>query len=150
MKWEGHGSLPAACHSAGRPRLPDAGHQEGRGRVIPPGSRAHSPAPAQDSLWAARLRHPRELGWKHSPAGLGATLAYGTSINHLATLWKKWLHSYQQSAKVPGTLYSPTGMGSNLLFGVSASLIAKNSFWLFLIMNIFFCELAVLTLYFVH
>ena len=67
-------------------------------------------------------------------------------MNHLETLWEKVLHSsYQQSAKVPGTLYSPTGMGSNLLFEASASLIAKYGFSLFL--NIFFCELAVLTLY---
>lgn len=72
MKWEGHGSLPAASRSAGRPRLPDSGHQEGPGRVIPAGSRAHSPAPAQDSLWAARLRHPRELGWRQFPCRAGS------------------------------------------------------------------------------
>ena len=87
VKQEGHGSLPPASGSAGRPRLPDAGHPH---RVTPAGSPARSPAPAQDNLWSARLRHARELGQKYnSPAGLGATLAYGTSMNDLATLWKK-------------------------------------------------------------
>lgn len=144
--WNGkdtaHCLQPPLCWEAPAARL---GHQEGPGQGHPRGHGAHSPAPLRDSLWAARLRHPRELRWGSSPAGLGATLAYGTSMNHLETLWKKVLHSsYQQSAKVPGTLYSPTGMGSNLLFEASASLIAKYGFDF---LNIFFCELAVLTLY---
>lgn len=127
------------CQTRVTRRVMAGSSPQGHGHTAPPPLRTACEQPG----WGT----PGNSDGSNSPAGLGATLAYGTSMNHLATLWKKLLHSYQQSAKVPGTLYSPTGMGSNLLFGVSASLIAKNGFWLFLIMNIFFCELAVLTLY---